>query len=90
MKQKPIDQAAVKLETRLLAIEYFVAEAFKMLYMLAGASQKGIEKSHEHFRERLRTMRIPASDPAIADLAAGELEVACIRLLTKIQNAGKD
>ncbi len=90
MRQKPIDPAAVKLEARLLAIEYFIAEAFKMIYMLAGASQKEIEKSHERFRERLRTMRISADDPAIADLTAAELEGACIGLLTKIQGAGKD
>ncbi len=87
MRQKPIDPAAIKLETRLLAIEYFIAEAFKMIYMLSGASQKVIEQSHERFRERLRTMRIPTDDPAIADLAAGELEEACIKLLKKIQNA---
>jgi hypothetical protein len=55
MRQKPIDPAAVKLEARLLAIEYFIAEAFKMIYMLAGASQKEIEKSHKRFREHLRT-----------------------------------
>ncbi len=54
---------------------------------IKGASQKVIEQSHERFRERLRTMRIPTDDPAIADLAAGELEEACIKLLKKIQNA---
>jgi hypothetical protein len=90
MRQKPIDPAAVKLEARLLAIEYFIAEAFKMIYMLAGASQNEIEKSHKRFREHLRTLRIPADDPAIADLTAAELEGACIGLLTKIQDAGKD
>jgi hypothetical protein len=36
-----------------------------MIYMLSGASQKVIEQLHERFRERLRTMRIPADDPAI-------------------------
>jgi hypothetical protein len=61
-----------------------------MIYMLSGASQKLIEQSHDRFREHLRTMRIPADDPAIADLAAGELEQACIRLLAKIQNARND
>jgi hypothetical protein len=54
-----------------------------MIYMLAGASQEEIEKSPKRFREHLRIIRIPADDPAIADLTAAELEGACIGLLRK-------
>jgi hypothetical protein len=78
-----MDPAAIWLEARLAAIEYVIANAFKMIYRIIGVSDEQIERSHEEFRQYLKTMTIPVDDPAIADLVASEMEQAHTRLLTK-------
>jgi hypothetical protein len=39
---------------RLVALEYMLAEAFRMIYSLLGASEEQIEASHEELRQYLR------------------------------------
>jgi hypothetical protein len=41
-----MDAATIKLHARILAIEYFLAEAFRMIYGLARLSQEEIDASH--------------------------------------------
>jgi hypothetical protein len=65
-----------KLYARLAAIEYMLAEVFRMIYGILGASEEQIEEAHEKFRRQLQTMRISTDDAAIAGLVAGELEEA--------------
>ena len=84
-----IDQEAAKLAARLGAIEYFVAEAFRLIYVLTGLPQDKIDRSHEHFRQYLQTMQVPSDDPAISDLAAAELQESHERLLDMIVHAVK-
>jgi len=79
-----IDEKEAKLEARLLAIEYFLAESFRMNYHLMGASAETIKTSHDHMREHLLTMKMPSSDPAVGDLAAWELQEAFGKMLDKI------
>jgi hypothetical protein len=85
-----MDAATIKLHARILAIEYFVAEAFRMIYGLARFSQEEIDTSHRELREVLRTLKVPSDDPAISDLIAPELEEAYTRLLGMIRVAGDD
>ncbi len=83
----PIDREKIESGARLLAIEYLLAELFRLVYELRGASPAAIVRSHEELRQALRTMRVPHPDPAVADLLAQEFEQACSALLQKIANS---
>jgi hypothetical protein len=85
-----MEVATIKLHARMLAIEYFLAEAFRMIYGLARFSQEEIDASHRELRDVLRTLRVPSDDPAISDLIAAELEEAHTRLLGMIRVPGED
>jgi hypothetical protein len=85
-----MEEATIKLHARILAIEYFLAEAFRMIYSLAHFSQEEIDASHRELREVLRTLKVPSDDAAISDLIAAELEEAHTRLLGMIRIAGED
>jgi hypothetical protein len=82
-----MDEKAIKLEARLGAIEYMLAELFKMVYLISGATPEMVESSHEKLREHLRTMAMPTTDPAISDLAAAEIQEAHEHLLKMIAAA---
>lgn len=82
-----IDEEAARLEARLLAMEYLIAEAFRMAYLEMGAPPETIKQSHQNLRNRLLTMKMPPSDPAISDLAAWELQQAFGRMLLKIEES---
>ena len=49
-------QSAIKIEARLFAIEYFLAEAFRMIYGVLGVSVDQVEASHERLRQHLQTL----------------------------------
>jgi hypothetical protein len=82
-----MDEKAIKLEARLGAIEYMIGELFKMVYRLGGATPAMVVESHEKFREYLRTMPMPTTDPALSDLVAAEIQEAHERLLKIIVEA---
>jgi hypothetical protein len=83
-----MDQKAIKLEARLSALEYFVAEQFKMFYTSIGATPAMVEGSHQKLRDAMTKWTIPgAADPVQADMATGELQEAYERLLGIIMNA---
>jgi hypothetical protein len=84
-----LDPDNVKLHARISALEYFTAEAFRMIYEMLGVSLEQIEASHQRLKEHLRTMKIPGADPAISDMAASEIEEAHTRLLGMIMLAAK-
>jgi hypothetical protein len=85
-----MEEATIRLHARILAIEYFLAEAFRMIYGLAQFSQEEIDASHRELREVLRTLKIPSDDPAVSDLIAAELEEAHTRLVGMIRVTGED
>ena len=60
-----------------------------MFYLSVGATPEMVEKSHEKFREYLRTMPMTSDDPAISDLAAAEIQEAHERLLGIIAEAAR-
>ena len=84
-----IDEKVVKLEARLSAIEYFLCEAFRIVYTMSGATPHDIDESHQHFLKYLQTMPMPPCDPAISDAAAAEIQESHGRLLKMIGDTAK-
>jgi len=82
-----MDRKAIKLEARLGAIEYMIAELFKKFYAMSETHYKEVEKEHEMLRKYLRKMTLPIPDPALSDLTAGEMMDAFEVLLEKIEIA---
>ena len=85
-----MDEQTLKLYARVFALEYFIAQAFKLIYALGRFSKEDIEKMHQELRDFLPTVRAPTDDPAISDLVSGELEEAHTRILTMIEDAVSD
>jgi hypothetical protein len=82
-----MDRKAIKLQARLGAIEYMIAELFKKFYAMNGTRLKDVRKDHELLRKYLRKMSLPIPDPAMSDLTAGEMMDAFENLLEKIEMA---
>ncbi|HEY6023051.1 MAG TPA: hypothetical protein VIV34_02600 [Pseudolabrys sp.] len=82
-----MDRKAIKLEARLGAIEYMIAELFKKFYAMSETPLKDVRKDHNLLRKFLHKMSLPIPDPALSDLTAGELMDAFERLLEKIETA---
>ena len=82
-----MDRKAIRLEARLGAIEYMVAELFKKFYAMSATPLKDVRKDHELLRKYLRKMSLPIPDPALSDLTAGELMDAFEALMDKIEIA---
>lgn len=82
-----MDRKTFKLEARLGAIEYMIAELFKKVYAASGTPLKNVRKDHEVLRKYLRKMSLPIDDPALSDLTAGEMMDAFENLMEKIEIA---
>jgi hypothetical protein len=83
------NEQEIKLEARLLVIEYFLADNFRITYGLLGVSAEAIKQSHDKMREHVLTLRPSSSDPALSDLAAGEFQEAFGRMLDKIAESAR-
>jgi hypothetical protein len=79
-----IDEEAVKLEARLVAIEYATCDLFSAVYR--GVKPKDIHRRHDQLVEYFRKQPVPGNDPAMSDLLSGEVEIALHRLLTAIES----
>jgi hypothetical protein len=80
-----LSEKNVKLEARLLAIEYMIAHLNRTLTKLVGATPEMAEAARATFRKSLGTSSFPGLDPATSDLMAGELEEAFERLFETIR-----
>ncbi len=78
-------ESELKLEARLLAIEYMIANAYTLLHRLFQSPPEAILKTHEKAREMLRLQTIPGADPAQADQMLGEVQAAVEDILTSIE-----
>jgi hypothetical protein len=67
-ERKVTNEKEIKLETRLMAIEYFLADNLRMTYELLGASAEAVKKSQDNMRERLLKMNMPNADPAYPEI----------------------
>jgi hypothetical protein len=80
----PVDEEAVKLGARLVAIEYAICELFSAVYR--DIKPKDIHQRHDQLIEYFRKRPMKGDDPAMSDLLSGEVEIALHRLLTKIES----
>jgi hypothetical protein len=78
-----IDEEAVKLQARLVAMEYAICDLFSAIYR--GQKPRDIHQRHDQLIEFFRTRSVPGHDPAMSDLLAGEVEIALRELLTRIE-----
>jgi hypothetical protein len=79
-----VDEEAVKLEARLIAMEYAICDLFSAVYR--GFNPKDIHDRHDQLVKFFQTRTVPGHDPAMSDLLSGEVEIALHRLLTKIES----
>ena len=72
-------EAALKLEVRLTALEFFVTKLSAALIVAGGGT---VEFAERAMREQLaRQQTFPTLDPAMSDLASAELSEALEKLL---------
>ena len=82
-----IDKKTIRLQVRLSAIEYMIADLFKKIYEMNDVPLKKVKKDHEFLRKYLQKMTLQIPDPASSDLTAGEMMDAFERLMEKIEMA---
>lgn len=82
-----MDRKTIRLQARLGAIKYMIAELFKKFYEKSDVSLKQVQKEHEFLRTYLQKMTLQIPDPALSDLTAGEMMDAFERLMEKIEMA---
>jgi hypothetical protein len=75
-----MDERALKLEARLLAIEYMIAHLDKVLTQAIGATPEMAVTARTAFLQRLSEVAFARVHPAQSDLMAGELQEAFERL----------
>jgi hypothetical protein len=85
MEARVFTEKEIKLEARLTAIEYMVANALAMLHHAFGSTPKQIIASHDQAKERLRTEAIPGLDPAQSDMFVAEIQTAVENILASIE-----
>lgn len=75
----------VKLQARLFAIEYMLANAFMFLHRIARSSSDDILEAHRQVREMLHWETLPGIDPVQADMMLGEIQEAVEKILASIE-----
>jgi hypothetical protein len=88
MSDKPMASLEqIRLEARLLALENILAGLFAEINRRSGVSFEQFSAAAEEMQQELRQqLVVPASDPAISDLIATEVEQAIAALLKKIED----
>ena len=67
-------QQEIELQARLAAIEYMMANVYRLIYQMVDASQKDVFEGHDATIESLRTQSLArGSDPAVLDVASDEV-----------------
>jgi hypothetical protein len=80
-----MNEAEIKLEVRLGAIEHMLGNLYVNFYKAFRLPEAQIEKAHEKLLESTRTETLNGSDPALSDLGAGEYHEAVERLVKMIE-----
>jgi hypothetical protein len=84
-----MNEAEIKHEIRLLAIEQMLGNLYVTIYRAFRVSDAEMKEAHEGLLETMRTDTIPSADPALSDLAAAELHDAVERLISMIEQMRK-
>jgi hypothetical protein len=75
----------MKLEARLLAIEYMLANAFRLMHRAFGSTPQMVYDAHKKAREMLAMQTIPGIDLAESDLWTAEIQHNVERLLLDVE-----
>jgi hypothetical protein len=79
-----MDEAAIKLEMRLAAIEHLLTDVYVQLLVLTRQSTEVLEQAIDRYAEEAGRQKFPGLDPAQSDLASAEFEDA-VRNLQALQ-----
>jgi hypothetical protein len=94
-----MNEDAVKLETRLSALEYLLCQLYVNILKVSGVTPEKLDASHADMLARLGRQTFAGLDAAQSDLAASEFEDAIRALLAmqremlgfpKLPKAGQD
>jgi len=80
-----MDESQLKLEARLIALEYMIANAYVLLHRVFRSPPESILRTHETARQMLREQTFPGLDAAQSDLIAGEVQAAVEGMLSAIE-----
>jgi hypothetical protein len=80
-----MNERELKLEFRLAAIEHMLANLYKMVYLISGATPQMIADSLDEFQKSVAAEQIPGLDAVQSDLVSAELELAYKHLLDAIR-----
>jgi hypothetical protein len=75
----------LNLQARLAAIEYMLANLYRLVHGVAGSTPEQIQSNHEQARETLRRVTIPGADPAQSDEFVAEVQAAVENILIQIE-----
>lgn len=82
-----MNEAEIKAESRLIAIEYLVVNAY---YLIARSSGESFEIARQRALAGLERLTFQGEDPALGDLWAAELHDAVSRLLSAVPRTGQE
>jgi hypothetical protein len=77
-------EAEVKLQARLVVIEYMIIHLQSSIYKLTGATPEIVEKLRERCLANVRSMTIPGIPAVWSDLLSSEVEQAIQSLLDDV------
>lgn len=76
-------ESEIKLNVRLIAVEYVLEHALSKVHLLSGASREQIAASNQKFVEKLNVLSLPGAEPTQADMAVDEFADAVTNLLNE-------
>jgi hypothetical protein len=75
----------IKLEARLLALEYMLTNAYRLMHQAFGSTPAMIFDTHRKARDMLSKQTIPGVDPVLSDLWTAEIQQNVERMLGEIE-----
>ena len=75
----------IKLEARLIAIEYMITNLYAVLHGLFRTPSELLHQTHEKGRAMLSQITIPGFDAAQSDLLSAEIQDAADRMICAIE-----
>jgi len=85
--EKPMDEATIRLEARLGAIENVLAGLCAKVHLMMGRSAEDFARDAQALRQTLQRFAVPGVEPTLSDLVSAELEAAHTKLLQKIADS---
>jgi hypothetical protein len=83
--ETPMTEAELKMEARLLAIEYLVGNLYVLMFRMNRKGLNDISAAHQILRQQMSRETIPGADPVQADQMLAEMQTAVERILASIE-----